>query len=730
MNLKEFDAKQFMLEKGERVGLGVALTLMVLMLIFSLFMPSGGLFSPSPVKNAAVLKEGSDQLQTALNTAQPGPNDKPGTSEGKLIDLDTRALASETYELGGWFESTRSGEQGRRPPTILNVDQAVAVAAHIPVDGYLFTSNFKRITILKDPERGNRNTSPGPGRGSSSMSRMYQGASAGNPRQRGRFSSNAGQIQGAEEKPEYIAQTVDLEKLDPSAHLARQLRPARMAIIAGSFPLKAQVEEFKSKLRLSSLQDVFYDTVEENKDNKLNSFRFLGVQVQRQELDAHDKVVSDWSDLNLSDSYKIWLLYSGLPFEVDDPKYAPIEWNGLVMPLLREFHEESPQNAMAMMGGPPMSPGGRSPAPQEAPRKEGESKYPDLAGQVPNLKTTLAALADAGPKSVAAPPSQFQTKDFDPFNPTPPAAEDANNPMPSRPPTTGPGDNAPEMTIPEHCLVRLVDVTIEPGKFYRYRFKVKMANPNYNNPNVASPAYKTAKELASEKWYELPQTVRVPTERFYYVVDQKVLSPKEKVARESPLNSIWYARPDLDRQAVFQFHRWIESTPIIPDGEPVPIGDWAIADRVFVARGEYVGQTVKVDLPVWKYTQDSFVIPTEDQRKRVRGKVPTGVHVNFGADNPDSETILVDFEGGLRQYEPGVAGAEGAAKPAKISDTSGVEVLMISPDGKLLARNSATDSGDEERKGRRESVRQRIEQVKSGKAGGPAGGAGGLDVPR
>ena len=78
MNLKEFDAKQFLLEKGERVGLGVAVTLMVLMLIFSLFMPSRGFFSGSPSKNAEVLESGSKQLQTALEYRATGTERSAG----------------------------------------------------------------------------------------------------------------------------------------------------------------------------------------------------------------------------------------------------------------------------------------------------------------------------------------------------------------------------------------------------------------------------------------------------------------------------------------------------------------------------------------------------------------------------------------------------------------------------------------------------------------------------
>ena len=158
------------------------------------------------------------------------------------------------------------------------------------------------------------------------------------------------------------------------------------------------------------------------------------------------------------------------------------------------------------------------------------------------------------------------------------------------------------------------------------------------------------------------------------------------------------------------------------------VGEWAVADRVFVARGEYIGQTVRVDLPVWKYTQDSFVLPAEDQKKRGQRKPPTGVLVNFGTDSSDRETILVDFEGGKRTFELPAPTVEGVApKPVRVDDVSSVEVVMLSPEGKLLARNSAADTADEDRQKRRTKYLARIKEIREGKPGGAGRPAGGLD---
>ena len=94
MNLKEFNAKQFLLEKGEQVGLGIAVTLMVLLLIFSLFMPSKGFFSGSPAAKAQVLNKDATTLETALRTKPIPEGEKPADRESPHR-LRYRFLAAE-----------------------------------------------------------------------------------------------------------------------------------------------------------------------------------------------------------------------------------------------------------------------------------------------------------------------------------------------------------------------------------------------------------------------------------------------------------------------------------------------------------------------------------------------------------------------------------------------------------------------------------------------------------
>lgn len=370
MSLKEFDAKQFLLEKGEQVGLGLALTLMVLMLIFSLFMPSKGFFSGSPSAKAEPLAAGTKSLQNQLDNREPPDSYKAPETKGRLIDLDTSALDPRFYEMTGYLFTPAAAESPeRRPPEIFNLVQAIAKPLYIPIDTYIFSKdregNYNGIYVLQDPEQKSPNNVQGGANnplakmyGGSMPPGMAPGGAAGNPNMANaarRFQGpnrGAGAVQGADEKVEYKVVHVPLANVTMSEHFARQLQPARMVIVEGSFPYKKQLEEFKSKLRLDSIQSVLTETMKVGSDKEkeeLYSFRFLGVEVQRLEVDAAGKTIEPWKKLDLDALYKLWLMNSSLPFEQDDPKYNAVKFDGLVMPLLREFREQSQQRQMGMM---------------------------------------------------------------------------------------------------------------------------------------------------------------------------------------------------------------------------------------------------------------------------------------------------------------------------------------------------------------------------------------------
>jgi hypothetical protein len=285
------------------------------------------------------------------------------------------------------------------------------------------------------------------------------------------------------------------------------------------------------------------------------------------------------------------------------------------------------------------------------------------------------------------------------------------------------GDTSgPDTVLPDHVLVRVVDVTIEPGKVYEYRLHVRMANPNYKmNAEVLSPSYAVEKELSPEKdrkdsdWYVIPTKLAVPPEFYYYAVDQKELDNKEN---KNSYRGIHYRdTPIRDQQTAFQIQRWLEETPIGGStASSIAVGEWTVAERVLVWRGEYIGRTERVDVPYWRQKSSRFVLAVAPGRSRV-----SGIDVPFSV--PGEETILADFEGGAQHYERRTRG-DRPETTLKLDENISTEVLLVGADGRVTARNGAYDAEDPDRRERLNTWHGRIREIQSPGPGAPGAPGG------
>src|SRR5207247_6478811 len=60
----------------------------------------------------------------------------------------------------------------------------------------------------------------------------------------------------------------------------------------------------------------------------------------------------------------------------------------------------------------------------------------------------------------------------------------ASDKTPPRPePAAAPGKPA-GVLFPDYCLIRFCDVTVEPGKTYEFQVQMRLANPNYQKPEL------------------------------------------------------------------------------------------------------------------------------------------------------------------------------------------------------------------------------------------------------
>jgi hypothetical protein len=265
--------------------------------------------------------------------------------------------------------------------------------------------------------------------------------------------------------------------------------------------------------------------------------------------------------------------------------------------------------------------------------------------------------------------------------------------------------------------MRFIDVDLQPGKAYEYRVQIKMTNPNYGKKEgLAWPALADDKVLKSD-WVEVrgkdgnPLRVVVPKVlAHYYAVDQKTLDPKYK-----GMNAQINPRPE---QAVFQVHRWYDF--FRPAKTDYPVGNWLIAERLFGYRGESLGQKAKTKVPFWSPEDRGFVL-AKNTNLPPRSPEANLVEIEFGTE-PNEAPILVDFQGGANQplvYKRLIpARAEGEKSGfSEVRDNSPMELVLLSPEGKLLARNSVTDEADSQRKERHDNWIKHIKEVEDGNKG-------------
>jgi hypothetical protein len=233
-------------------------------------------------------------------------------------------------------------------------------------------------------------------------------------------------------------------------------------------------------------------------------------------------------------------------------------------------------------------------------------------------------------------------------------------------------------------LVRFIDIDVEVGKTYKYYMQVVVANPNFGKEKeAASQQLARAKELYSEWTYTRPITI--PGEHFYYIVD---ISPKDVQAKILRKGANDFLTELKDDSAPVQIHLWKDVVKNEKGNENI-VGDWIIAERLLIRRGEPVGRKdVVCPIPEWNHFKGKLTLAASSKQKR--GTV-NGIPVNFLVDDPPP--LMVDFRGGKHRYY----NTHTTANRVQVPDEAAVEALVLAPDGKLILRNSRVDETDRQR---------------------------------
>jgi len=459
------------------------------------------------------------------------------------------------------------------------------------------------------------------------------------------------------------AQTYSALVPSPSSAPARFLDPQRLVVVTATFPYQRQLEHYRQVLRCPTVEELF---------QRGDAPRFLGLHVQRSELSADGKEISK--------------------FQLYGNDYADGRKARLAESLQSFFRSMVIDSKNAAEWGEILGPNLATPVPWLATGSPGEYPRLTITGFIPDK--TISEPPATG-QIQAAPfaklPAELRERfkgNFNAFDPWArlPADWDDAPPGNVKPPQVKPAA-VPVRNKHEDLLARFIDVDVQPGKTYRYYIQVRAEIPRSlrrfdGQTSLLSPAVVVEKTI--------------PAEHFFYVVD---MPWAQMVSKEKGANDRSLANAET---AAVQIHQWAHSLPRIG-----AVGTWVIAERLLVRRGDAIARSgVRVQAPHWEPEQGRLVLFFKgggsadfwtEQGPFFR---PPG----FGPGPPlvvDSEPpFVVDFVGGKHSgYKVG---------NKTVYDEAAVEMLILTPDNKLVLRNSLEDTADQDRLERYQRWREEL----------------------
>lgn len=788
MNLKGIDFKKFFIEHGEKIGLGVAGGLAALLLALTVM---GFLSAESPEAKKSTINKEHSRVSSSFRAAEPSDSDNPPVRTAKIEYAELKKIPNTSYLGDAFFTDDAVAPPKRQMPRVLQVSEdATGAVALLPIKTLVVAQDEKakdrlKILVLKDYKGGNMmagrlggmgpggmgmgaggmglGMGPGglgmgaPGRGNAPGMGAPGTAPAGTPAtgvpgpgQRvgvfGMLRGPAGKKDspltklGEDNRPVYQADWVTEQEFETGKYQpAMDVNAARVALLVATFPMSDQTKEYSEKLRL---QEGFTETP-----------YFRGVEVQR----AERKDDGSWTEFKTVEARKEYdrirnLAYNQFEPE-DDALVDMIQFQGTisgatVSPLFwkrpkgvfdnlypslekklskvsqrlaqaetnkmlaeqrkrrKSLLDRSEDDVVAMgggggvegMGGPMMGGGMGGPMMGAMGGKPGGGGFPGGAPMMggPMMGGGLGAKpggAGMGMMGGGAPG----------------------------------GSGLADLPPPDDVLVRVMDFTVESGKTYKYRMRVVLQNPNYQRPDVALESYAKPLEIPGDdsSWREMPPIVS-PSEYLYYAASPVVA--------------------DNTGVASLEVHQWVEKATV-GGSEPVEVGQWVVVPRLRVRKGDFIGgPPVPVSgVPTWSRALHGLSYLHQNNAKDRLTNRPT-VNLPLGPGG-GKDLLLAEVEGPYFSHErvtrkgdqlkteridePRKSGITSAGDNEKPLQGTWSEMAFLTPDGKLLVRNSAQDENSETRKESNKLYQEHLKEVSAsirnqgGAGGGPAGGAGG-----
>jgi hypothetical protein len=446
----------------------------------------------------------------------------------------------------------------------------------------------------------------------------------------------------------YALKPIPIKDYDSSKYKpAEQIKPVRMVVVQMSFPFKKQMEEYKNALRYEKLSELIANQAD------LPTFKGFEVQRQVRSLDG-SKIISEWADFDWLEAYK--------PLNIERIAEDNKEDERLI-----KFHIIPPEDQHLTLPLPVLA---------------GDRKYPKL--ELKSIENALAEIEKSGGARLGLSGNDKFKGESDPF-----ARSGSGQSAGSK--TTGSQDKEAD-TKPEEALdailCRFVDLKIQQGFSYEYRVRMVAANPNLGKDKlVGRPDFARADVLKGEY---VPVTFKQDNKDMNWI---SIAPEHEMFAFHADTRSV---RGDHIRMEVQEWMDEVRTDPTTNNTDRV--GDWVMED-IDVGRGQYISGTKEVRLPVWDPAKQKYHF--KDLAARIKTTAGLGkkglLRIDFATG-----AVLVDFEGGKETK---------SLKGKTVQDDAGLEVLIMTYDGRLLVRNDRADYFDTARVSRHDSWKTWVDKV-------------------
>src|SRR5262249_31901984 len=333
----DIDWKNLLLQKGEKIGFGVALVVLILFMVFGV----KGMFSGSPPANAKALDDITSNKKQLLASNKPRDMNQFEVDPSLMTTQATLdPINPDQYrESVAYYIPFAPGDTRRREPKIEKPVELVVQYVSAMIRSLAYGKDFKDIWVVRGTSRGDKNLNTelekslqrgpggpmggmmgargGPGMGGPGMGMMGArgggmmggpgmgmmgargGGMMGGPQQprnqqptrntktlqgalSGAFRPASGRSGDDKEKGLSLIRIDELSKHN-DARPAERVLPGRMLLFQGAFPLRKQLENMKSALHTATLGDAFRE------------LRFVGVEFERREIGPDGKPITEWS---------------------------------------------------------------------------------------------------------------------------------------------------------------------------------------------------------------------------------------------------------------------------------------------------------------------------------------------------------------------------------------------------------------------------------------------------